>query len=120
MRRVVAGVAVTGAVVLTSAAPALAHFCFKTNFSETAAAHAGASKAWLTAAEWREFLPFIEPECPGTGAVEPILTQAEASGTSLFMGPALLAGGTLSNGKGKTPEHFGYLLDAFIKHCPSE
>ncbi len=121
VRRAIAGAAVAGAVVVTSAGPALAHFCFKTNFNPTAAAHASASQAWLTAAEWREFLPFIEPDCPGiTAAIEPILTQAEQSGTTLFMGPGLLAGGTLRNGKGNTPEHFGYLLQAFIDHCPAE
>jgi len=28
---------------------------------------------------------------------------------TLFMGPALLAGGTLKNGKGNTPSQFDYL-----------
>jgi hypothetical protein len=120
-RRMVAGAAVTGAVVLTSAGPAFAHFCRKVDFNPTAAAHAGASEAWSTADEWRAFLPFIESDCPGiTGAIEPILAEAEASGTTLFLGPGLLAAGTLSNGKGNTPEHFAYMLDAFIEHCPSE
>lgn len=111
----------TAAVVVTSAGPAFAHFCMKVDFNPTAAAHAGASEAWVTADEWREFLPFIETECPGiTGTIGPILDAAEASGTTLFMGPGLLSGGTLFNGKGKTPEHFAYMLDAFIEHCPSD
>lgn len=110
----------TGALVMTSAGPAFAHFCRKVDFNPTAAAHAGASKAWLTADEWREFLPFIESQCPGiTGAIEPILVEAEESGTTLFLGPGLLAGGTLKNGKGNTPAHFAYMLDAFMTHCPS-
>jgi hypothetical protein len=121
MRRTVAGAAMTAAVVLTSAGPAFAHFCMKLDFNPTAAAHASASNAWITADEWREFLPFIEEECDGiTAAIEPILDAAESSGTTLFMGPGLLAGGTLNNGKGKTPAHFAYLLDAFIEHCPAE
>lgn len=110
----------TGAVVATNAAPAFAHFCSKVDFNPTAAAHAGASKAWLTADEYREFLPLIESDCPGiTGAIEPILREAERSGTTLFMGPGLLAGGTLKNGKSNTPKHFAYMLDAFLAHCPS-
>lgn len=119
LRRMVAGAAMSGAVVIASAGPAFAHFCRKIDFNPTAAAHAGASNAWLTADEWREFLPFIEADCPGiTPAIEAILTDAEESGTTLFMGPGLLAGGTLFNGKGKTPEHFAYMLDAFIQYCP--
>ncbi len=102
LRRMGAGAAMSVVVVLASAGPAFAHFCLKTDFNPTAAAHAGASEAWLTADEWRELLPLIEPDCPGiTAAIEPILTEAEASGTTLFMGPGLLAGGTLKNGKGQ-------------------
>ena len=114
----VAGVAVSGAVVVAGAGPAFAHFCMKTNFNSTAAANAGASRAWMTADEWREFLPFIEPECPGiTPALEALLDEAEASGTTLFMGPALLAGGTTQNGKGNTPEQFDYMIEPFIQYC---
>ena len=118
MRRIVAGSAMAVAIVLLSGGPAFAHFCMKTDFNPTAAAHAGASEAWVTADEWREFLPLVEPDCPGIGPViEAILDEAEASGTTLFMGPGLLAGGTLKNGKGHTPEHFNYMLDAFIQYC---
>jgi hypothetical protein len=121
IRRMVAGAAMTGAVVGAGVGPAYAHFCRKVDFNPTAAAHAGASKAWLTAGEWREFLPLIETDCPGiTAAIEPILAAAEASGTTLFLGPGLLAGGTLRNGKGNTPEHFAYMLDEFIEHCPGD
>lgn len=121
LRRMAVGAAMTGALVMTSAGPAFAHFCRKVDFNPTAAAHAGASEAWLTADEWRAFLPFIEEQCPGiTGAIEPILVEAEESGTTLFLGPGLLAGGTLKNGKGNTPSHFDYaLLDAFMTNCPS-
>lgn len=121
IRRMVAGAAVATVAVMMSAGPALAHFCYKTNFNPTAAEHAAKSEAWITADEWRAFLPFIEAHCPGiTAAIEPILAEAETSGTTLFMGPALLAGGTLKNGKGNTPKHFGYMLNAFIQYCPAE
>ncbi len=120
LRRMSAGAVMSVVMVLATAGPAFAHFCRKTNFSPTATAHAAASEAWLSADEWREFLPFIEEECPGiTGAIEPILAEAEASGTTLFLGPGLLAGGTLKNDKGNTPPHFEYMLDAFIEHCPN-
>lgn len=120
MRRMFAGAAMAGAVVITGAGPAFAHFCQKIDFNPTAAARAGESDAWVTAAEWSEFLPFIEADCPGiTAAIEPILTAAGDSGTTLFMGPALLAGGTLKNGKGNTPDNVSYsMLDAFIQYCP--
>lgn len=64
----------------------------------------------------------IEQDCTGiSGTIGAILSDAETSGTTLFMGPGLLAGGTLKNGKDNTPDHFSYsLLDPFIQHCPSE
>ena len=118
--RWVASAAMAGVLFVVGAGPAFAHFCRKIDFNPTAAAHAGASKAWLTADEWREFLPFIEADCPGiSAAIEPILDAAEESGTTLFMGPGLLAGGTLKNDKGNTPPHFAYMLDAFMAHCPA-
>lgn len=121
VRRGLGGLGIVTAVVMLSAGPAFAHFCRKTTFNETAAAHAGDSNAWLTADEWREFLPFIEQECPGiTGPIEAVLTEAEASGTTLFMGPGLLAGGTLKNGKDNTPPQFQYMIDLFIQYCPAE
>ena len=80
------------------------------DFNVMAASHAGGSKAWLTADEWREFLPFIAEECPqAVPAIEAILDSADEH--TLFMGPGLLAGGTIE--KGKTPRHFAYMLSAF-------
>jgi len=76
-----------------------------------AASHAGGSNAWLTADEWREFLPFIEEEC-GQDTVDAITAILDAADEhTLFMGPGLLAGGTI--GTGKTPPHFAYMLEAF-------
>lgn len=112
VRRAAAGVGVVVAVVLASASPAFAHFCRRVDFNEVAASHAGGSQAWLTADEWREFLPFIAEDCPAAvPAIEAILASADEH--TLFMGPGLLAGGTLFNGKGKTPDHFAYMIEAF-------
>lgn len=110
-RKLVAGAGLSAAVLLASASPAFAHFCIRTDFNEMAASHAGGSKAWLTADEWREFLPYIAEECPQetVDAVTAILDGADEH--TLFMGPGLLAGGTI--GKGKTPPHFAYMLEAF-------
>jgi hypothetical protein len=112
-RRGVAGVGIATVVMVGSASPAFAHFCRRTDFNPNAAAHAGGSNAWLTADEWREFLPFVAEDCPeAVPVIEDILDNA-GPGT-LFMGPGLLAGGTLKNGKGNTPDHFEYMLDAFL------
>ena len=111
MRKLVAGAGLSAAVLLVAASPAFAHFCIRVDFNEMAASHAGGSKAWLTADEWREFLPFIAEECPQetVDAINAILDGADEH--TLFMGPGLLAGGTI--GKGKTPPHFAYMLEAF-------
>ncbi len=111
-----AGAALATGVLLASASPAFAHFCRRVDFNEMAASRAGGSNAWLTADEWREFLPFILEDCgqDTVDAIELVLDDGEASGTTLFMGPGLLAGGTLK--KGNTPDHFAYMDEAFA-HC---
>ena len=109
-RKAVAGIGLATGVLLASANPAWAHFCRRIDFNAMAASHAGGSNAWLTADEWREFLPFIAEECPqAVPAIEAILDSADEH--TLFMGPGLLAGGTIE--KGKTPRHFAYMLSAF-------
>jgi hypothetical protein len=110
LKKGVAAAAIGVAVVLASASPAFAHFCRRVDFNEVAASHAGGSNAWLTADEWREFLPFIAEDCPeAVPLLEDILDAADEH--TLFMGPGLLAGGTI--GKGKTPDHFAYMFEAF-------
>jgi hypothetical protein len=110
MRKVVAGAGLAAGVLLASASPAWAHFCRRIDFNEMAASKAGGSRAWLTAEEWEEFLPFIAEECPdAVPLIQQILDDADEH--TLFMGPGLLAGGTI--GKGNTPDHFAYMLDAF-------
>ena len=111
IRRGIVGGAIAMAIMVGSASPAFAHFCRRVDFNANAASHAGGSNAWLTADEWREFLPFIGL-CPeGVAAIEEILDNADEH--TLFMGPGLLAGGTHFNGKDNTPSHFAYMDDAF-------
>jgi hypothetical protein len=99
------------AVFALAASPALAHFCSKSGWSEAALEHAAKSKAWMTADEWLGFVAGLEAKgeiCPD-GADDLRAQIASRPANTLFMGPGLLAGGTLHNGKGNTPEHFQHL-----------
>ena len=107
----VAAVAASLVAALALSAPAFAPFCFKTGWSDAALAHAAGSQAWLTAAEWNEFIDFAVGEGEICAAGADVLRNQIAANPAdtLYMGPGLLAGGTLKNGKGNTPSHFGYL-----------
>ena len=117
-RRLMA-VALAAAAMLLTASPALAHFCFR-DFSSTAAQHAGKSGPWMTAEEW---LTFIEeerealPPCADQDAVDDVIALLEESPENrLYMGPGLLAGGTLKSGN--TPKKVGYLpIGAIFASC---
>ena len=108
-------VAVLGAAMIAAlalaAAPAYAHFCSKTGWSDKALEHAAKSGSWLTASEWLEFIVFAvdEGEICQVGADNLAAQVTSRPANTLFLGPGLLAGGTLKNGKGNTPEHFDYL-----------
>ncbi len=106
-----ATLAVSIVAALALSAPAFAHFCFKTGWSDAAAAHAAGSQAWMTETEWLEFVDFAVAEGEICPAGADVLRSQLASNpdNTLYMGPGLLAGGTLKNGKGNTPAHFGYL-----------
>jgi hypothetical protein len=110
-RRAAVLVAAMIAALALAAAPAYAHFCSKTGWSDKALQHAAGSKAWLTADEWIAFIDSAagaEEICPaGADALKAQVLSQPAN--TLFMGPGLLAGGTLKNGKDNTPEHFQYL-----------
>jgi hypothetical protein len=106
-----AGVA---ALVLT-ASPALAHFCYR-DFNE--ASNAGNSGSWSTREEMLALLPQfgLTPECEQI-AEDFISGSPEGR---MFMGPGLLAGGTLKNGKGNTPDKVGYLIFELPPECLGE
>jgi hypothetical protein len=110
-RRLGAVLAAAVAAFAIAATPALAHFCSKTGWSDAALAHASGSQAWLTAAEWNAFVD----EAVGAGEICPAGAAnlkgqiAAYPSNTLFMGPGLLAGGTLKNGKGNTPSQFDFL-----------
>ena len=110
-RRFGAVFAAAVAAFALAATPAFAHFCSKSGWSEAALEHAAGSQAWMTAAEWNEFIDFAEESgevCPAgaDNLRDQVAAQPE---DTLFMGPGLLAGGTLKNGKGNTPSQFNYL-----------
>ena len=109
--RLAAAFSAAVAVFALAASPALAHFCSKSGWSESALTHAAGSQAWLTKAEWMGFLADMEAAgeiCPA-GADNLAAQLDSRPADTLFKGPGLLAGGTLKNGKGNTPEHFKYL-----------
>jgi hypothetical protein len=88
-----AGVATVAAVVL-AAAPASAHFCFKTQLNERAAQGMAGSANWVS---------FEELAFEFTGLCdEGIAILAEAGGVTtdtLINGHGLMAGGTLKKGE---------------------
>ena len=107
-----AGAVAAGAVaaLVIAVTPTFAHFCYR-EFNSEAAAHAAKSESWITAEEWLVFLEEFRGELPPlcADAIEDELTSPESE-NRLYMGPGLLAGGTLKNGKGNTPDKVGYLL----------
>ena len=110
-RRFGAVLATAVAAFAIAATPAFAHFCSKTGWSDAALANAARSQSWLTAAEWNSFIDEAagaEEICPA-GATNLKTQIAAYSSDTLFMGPGLLAGGTLKDGKGNTPSQFNYL-----------
>ena len=113
-RRLGAVLAAAVAVLALAASPAFAHFCSKSGWSDSAFAHAANSNAWASPAEMKGFLAEWEaspdPEKPCAAAFDNLEAQIDSRpANTLFMGPGLLAGGTLHNGKGNTPAHFDHL-----------
>jgi hypothetical protein len=99
------------AISMLAVGPAFAHYCYKTGWNEAAQAGAAGSRAWITAEEWHELITYVVAEgyvCEEAGVAAHAYVSGVPSDT-LFMGPGLTAGGTLKNGKGKTPPHFAYL-----------
>jgi hypothetical protein len=110
-RRLGAVLAAAVAALAIAATPAFAHFCSKSGWSDAALAHAAKSGPWMTAADWNGFID----EAVGAGEICPagaadLKAQIAAyPSNTLFMGPGLLAGGTLKNGKDNTPSQFNHL-----------
>jgi hypothetical protein len=119
LRRSIVAVGAAALALTLTAGPAFAHFCYR-EFKTQQAMSAARSEAWLTAEDWLEFLPFVRAELEaefGAGGtacadeIEDFLQGTIDDGAHrLFLGPGLLAGGTLMNGKGNTPDHIGYLV----------
>ena len=99
---------VGGLALLTGTANA--HFCIKEGMPSQAAN----GKAWSTPAEFIEIVPFFDAPEDCKAAV--IGYVADLPDGSLLMGPGLLAGGTLKNGKGNTPDGITYI--PFPQLCP--
>ena len=121
-RRLGAVLAAAVAVLALAASPAFAHFCSKSGWSDSAFAQAANSQAWMTAADWMQIIDEIgasgeEDLC--AAAFDNLRAQvASQDENTLFMGPGLLAGGTLHNGKGNTPAHFDHLdFDEAVSAC---
>ena len=119
-RRLGAVLAAAAAVLTLAASPAFAHFCSKSGWSDSAFAHAANSKAWATPAEMKQFIAEAEAvgEICAAGADNLVAQIDSRPENTLFMGPGLLAGGTLKNGKDNTPEQFDHLhFDEAFELC---
>ena len=104
--------ATTGALALFTGTAA-AHYCYQDAPAKSQGVN---GNAWVTPAEWAEHIQYfgVSPEC---GAALEGYVLSLPDGTRL-MGPGLLAGGTLHNGKGKTPAQFDYV--PFPQLCPGD
>lgn len=105
IRRAATVVGATVGIVALSAGSAFAHYCYRTDVPEGAKMANG--QAWHTQEEAIEMfsgLPF-GPECVGS-----IVAHIEGlpEGT-LIMGPGLLAGGAVPQGKG--PDGVGHIFE---------
>lgn len=92
-RAVTTGIA-TAALVALSAGPAAAHFCFKTELNERAAAGMAGSSNWFT------FASIASSELPGLcpAGVAYLANAAGATPNTLINGHGTMAGGTLRKG----------------------
>lgn len=116
MRRILLTTTATMTIGVLGAGPALAHYCFKTDWNEAATSNSK-SQGWVPVAD---FAAFIEEEVPefatmcdeGMAIWDATIEDLTARNTRV-KGPGLLAGGT--EGSHRTPEHFGYLFETFME-----
>lgn len=108
------------AISAVTAGPALAHYCYKTGWTEAAQAGASGSQAWATTEEMRDFVAFAVDAgfvCEAGGDAAYAYLDDLPSDT-LFLGPGLLAGGAKQQGRG--PAHIEHLpLHEFEELCES-
>src|SRR5262245_42722961 len=119
-RRLGAVLAAAGATLALAASPAFAHFCSKSGWSDSAFVHAANSKAWLTADDWKGFIAegLAAGEICTAGAADLVAQIDSRPPNTLFKGAGVLAGGTLQNGKGNTPEQFDHVdFDSAFALC---
>lgn len=119
-RRRLAATALATTAMLLTASPALAHFCYRDFNSSTAAQKAAKSGPWMTADEWLAFIAVEReslPPCADQDAVDDLIEiLGDSPENRLYMGPGLLAGGTLKSGN--TPDSVGYLpVGAIFAGC---
>jgi hypothetical protein len=114
-RRLSAMTAAGVAALVLTASPALAHICIR-DFNPNS--NGGNSGAWSTREEMLALLPQfgLSPECEQIA--EDFITSSPDG--RMFMDPGLLAGGTLKNGKGNTPDKVGYLIFELPGECFTE
>jgi len=116
MRRILLTTTATMTIGVLGAGPALAHYCFKTDWNEASTSNSR-SQAWIPVAD---FAAMIEAEVPefadmcddGMAIWDTTIADLTARNTRV-KGPGLLAGGT--EGTHRTPEHFGYLYETFME-----
>lgn len=107
-----AGATVGGLALLTGTASA--HFCA---FAAPEGSKITNGQAWNTGEETVAWITEATKTWSGDcalarDAVVAQVKELDASG-HVFMGPGLLAGGTLMNGSDNTPAHFAYLTTFF-------
>ena len=103
VRRSLTVVGATAGLIALSSGTAFAHYCYRTDVPENSKMAQGA--AWATKAEMTEALPhFGLPDECAARLIEHIGTLPD---NTLFMGPGLLAGGAVPQGRG--PDGMGHL-----------
>jgi hypothetical protein len=104
----------TVAIVGIAAAPANAHFCFKTNLNARAAQGMAGSSNWVAFGDLAaQFLPDL---CPA--GIQHLATAAGATTSTLINSHGTMAGGTLKKGPNAGTPSISYLdfeaLDAAV------
>ena len=117
MRRAVATIAGTAALMLGTATVASAHHCYKVDWNDRAAeALAQNNTAWISLTDMGAMIIATDiglPECSGYAsvAVDHWMAQSGATTVPLIHSKATVGGGSFYK-KGVAPKPFGYLGEA--------